>query len=392
MIRSHGAHGQPGSVDQAADVAVQLHVAQAGFLGLDFVRLFLGQVAEFEEVLVTEQGVLVEGDLRIQGEQFPFAGYDQRIDLRHAAVAVDEEPADFRQERPRRPHRGLVEAESVAELADLIRLQAECRVEVLADDLLGRLFGDLFNRHATFGGHDDDRLADFTIDHDAQVQLAGNVQALLDVERANLLAFFAGLNRHQRRVEHAGGVLAGFVGRLHEHDAGLLGMLLEAALAASTSVDLRLDHRDRCAEGFVRGGGFVGGFGHDALWGSELLPLQTVASPGIRESSCGRPVSDAVPNALREDAEFRGHDSERSGGMPPGRMVSAGWPGNRWAISQGLRSGAGARGVGVRRVWHRRDNEVRTCVPRPPAVRGGWPGQERDAPDGWHALKRNAAT
>ena len=56
----HRAHRQAGAVDQAADVAVELDVAQARLAGADFGRLFFGHVAQLGQVLVAEQGVVVE--------------------------------------------------------------------------------------------------------------------------------------------------------------------------------------------------------------------------------------------------------------------------------------------------------------------------------------------
>ena len=78
----HRAHRQAGAVDQAADVAVELDVAQAGLAGADFGRLFFGQVAQLGQVRVAEQGVVVEGHLGVEREQLARAGHDQRIDLR----------------------------------------------------------------------------------------------------------------------------------------------------------------------------------------------------------------------------------------------------------------------------------------------------------------------
>ena len=46
----HRAHRQAGAVHQAADRAVELHVAQPGRLGSDFGRLFFGDVAQLESV------------------------------------------------------------------------------------------------------------------------------------------------------------------------------------------------------------------------------------------------------------------------------------------------------------------------------------------------------
>ena len=66
-----------------------------------------------------------------------------------------------------------------------------------------------------------------------EVQLAGDLQPLLDEDALDELALGAGLVRHQRHADHLRGEPLGFLGRLGELDA--------AALAAAAGVDLRLD-------------------------------------------------------------------------------------------------------------------------------------------------------
>ena len=56
----HGGHGQAGAVDHAADVAVELDVVEVELGGLHLERLLLVEVAQLGDVLVAEQGVVVE--------------------------------------------------------------------------------------------------------------------------------------------------------------------------------------------------------------------------------------------------------------------------------------------------------------------------------------------
>ena len=88
----HRAHRQPGAVDQAADIAVQLDVAQSRLAGSDFGRLLFAQVAQLGDVRVPEQGVVVEGHLGVQGHQFAVAGDHQRIDFGQAAIELRRTP------------------------------------------------------------------------------------------------------------------------------------------------------------------------------------------------------------------------------------------------------------------------------------------------------------
>ena len=102
----------------------------------------------------------------------------------------------------------LSDLQAEAELARLVSAQAGDRVDVLRQDLLRRLFGDLLDLDAALGrGHDRDP-ALLAIDDQAEVELARDVEALLDVEPTHLLAFGAGLVRDELHAEHLLGDLA----------------------------------------------------------------------------------------------------------------------------------------------------------------------------------------
>ena len=65
----HGGHRQAGAVDHAGDVAVELDVVQGVLRGFHFQRIFFRGIAQFLEFLVTEDGVVVEIDLAVQGQE-----------------------------------------------------------------------------------------------------------------------------------------------------------------------------------------------------------------------------------------------------------------------------------------------------------------------------------
>ena len=108
-------------------------------------------------------------------------------------------------------------------------------------------------------------------DH-AEVELARDVDALLDEQALDLLALGAGLVRDQLHAEDLRGACLGVVARLGDLDA--------AALAAAAGVDLRLDHDD-----------LVAGLG-DQLLGRRLAPR--------RGCSAGRPLGTGTPYFLQE--------------------------------------------------------------------------------------------
>ena len=59
----HRRHREAGAVDEAADVAVERDVGEAGVLGLELDRIFLVDVAQLVPLRVAELGVVVEVDL-----------------------------------------------------------------------------------------------------------------------------------------------------------------------------------------------------------------------------------------------------------------------------------------------------------------------------------------
>ena len=113
-------------------------------------------------------------------------------------------------------------------------------MDELLEDLLGRLFGDLLDLDAAFlADHQHEPLAR-AIEDDAEVELALDLQPLLDQHALDDLPRRPGLVGDE---VHAEDLLRGaerFVGALDDLDA--------AALAAAAGVDLRLDDDGAAAE------------------------------------------------------------------------------------------------------------------------------------------------
>ena len=62
----------------------------AYLLGLDFERIFFGDVAQLLDVLVAEERVVVEVDLAVEREELVVLGGDEGIDLEQRGVGLDE--------------------------------------------------------------------------------------------------------------------------------------------------------------------------------------------------------------------------------------------------------------------------------------------------------------
>ncbi len=127
-----------------------------------------------------EHRVVVEVHLRVEREEIAVFRHDQRIDFQQRRIGGDEGVVERRHDFDRLADLRPLEAEREGELARLVRGKAETRVDVFLEDLLGRLLGDLLDLDAAFlADHQREALAR-AIQHDAEVQLALDPEALLD--------------------------------------------------------------------------------------------------------------------------------------------------------------------------------------------------------------------
>src|SRR3546814_8178302 len=103
--------------------------------------------------------------------------------------------------------------------------------------------------HAALGGGHQGHPAGRPVDEHAEVELARDVAAFLDVEALDLLAGRAGLLGHQHVAQHRTGVGLHLLDRLHDAHAALaVGVVLETPGAAPAGVDLRFHDPYRAAQ------------------------------------------------------------------------------------------------------------------------------------------------
>ena len=190
--------------------------------------------------VVAVQRVVVEVHLGVERDHAAVAGNDQWIDLDEARVGVDERLVE-RQHRRRRLRRlPAFETEAVGQPVGVEPSHAGGRIDAHAEDLLRRRRRHLLDLHAALGRGDDGDAARRPVEQHADVELAGDVAAFLDVDAADLPPLRPGLRRHESHAEHGLGRVGRRLDRLHDLDA--------AALAPAAGVDLRLDHPDGTAE------------------------------------------------------------------------------------------------------------------------------------------------
>src|SRR5262249_49299323 len=129
---------------------------------------------------------------------------------------------------------------------------------------------DLLDLHAALRGRHDHHAPRRAVERHPQIQLAGDVQPLLDEQALDFLPLGAGLRRDELHAEDLA----------HRIARGVLspGDFDTAALAAAAGVDLRLDHDHGAIEPADGGVGLLDGHRGDARGhGHAVLPQDVFA-------------------------------------------------------------------------------------------------------------------
>ena len=117
--------------------------------------------------------------------------------------------------------------------------------------------GDLLDLHAALGRRHEGRPAGLAVDQHAEIELARDIAAVLDVDPLDLTPGRSGLMGDQVHADHVLGCRLDGLERLDDLDA--------TALAAPAGVDLGLDHPHRTAEPLGDGDGLLRGIGDAAV-------------------------------------------------------------------------------------------------------------------------------
>jgi len=91
----HGGHSETSTIDEATDVAANVNVVQIEVFGVCFPWVVLSLILLSGKILLTEEGVGVDGDLAVSGKHLAFLGQHKWVDLDHIGVFGHEALIDF---------------------------------------------------------------------------------------------------------------------------------------------------------------------------------------------------------------------------------------------------------------------------------------------------------
>jgi hypothetical protein len=116
------------------------------------------------------------------------------------------------------------------------------------ENQLRRFRGNFFDVHSTSCRRHHYRAGARAVNEHTKIQFTGNLAALFNEHVSNRLSFRPGLNGDERFAEQVARDFRGLLSRSHEYHAALARVVLDRALAAAASVNLRFYHRDWSAE------------------------------------------------------------------------------------------------------------------------------------------------
>ena len=235
---------------------------------------------------MTEERVVVDGELRVERAHLAFGRDDERVDLAEHRLRRDERLVELLDDRGDLLLLArILDAAVVHEPARVPRMAALERVDVEPHERVRARRGDLLDVHPALRREHEERLLRAAVEREREVVLALDVRGPLDPQLRDDVAADV-------HAEDLSGARFGLVRRARELDA--------AGLPTAAGEHLRL-HDHRVAE-LVRRGSRLGRIEgetalrhRDPVLPEELLPLVLVEVQSARESTAstraGRPRS-----------------------------------------------------------------------------------------------------
>lgn len=266
----HRRHGQTGTVDQAADVTVQLDEVQAGLRSADLVSVLLRGVAPRENLLLSVVGIVVETKLGVHAHHLVVGGLRQRVDLDLGGVLLEEDLVQLLDGVLGLLNALLAEAELGGDVQGDVVGDTSVDVDVGGVDRVGVLLGNTLDVHTTLRrGHNDGALGG-TVHQDSQVELAAGELALANVDGVAETASSASLLGDELVTNHLFGEHLGLGRRVDDTDTALQ-TVIESSLSSATSQDLGLDDHVLPTDLLRNGLGLGCGLGDRALGQADAI-------------------------------------------------------------------------------------------------------------------------
>ena len=238
----HSGHGEPGSVDHAADVAIQSHIVESCRDGLLLVDVGLFRThrvfPHLYEFVLSELGVVVDADFGVETVESVGGVERPRVDLDLAGVDGQEHLVESLHLLDR-VFLDVSQAERLDDLFGDVVSQAHFDVDGLNVDVFGV---DVLDLHASELAGDDARALTVPVLDEGQIYLLFDVDALVHQDRVDLQALLEGLVSHEVVPDHLFRVVMHLLGTLaHLHSA--LQSAAQRALPPAPRMHLTLQNQ-----------------------------------------------------------------------------------------------------------------------------------------------------
>ena len=259
-----GTHDESCAVADHTDLAVQVHVVQAVFAGALFEGVGNDGIHETRPAVMAEGGVVIQGDLGVQGAQLlggfviRVADLGERIDFHERGVVVFEAAPHLEQNLCGLIDVRVVEADALCHFGGSGQVEVTERIDVQALDGLRMFLGDFLDFGAAVGGGQHVEVARGAVHGDGHVVFVQDVLGFGYKHAGNLVP----VDGHRQDG-------LGFKNRL----VAVMGDLDAAGLTTMTDLDLRLDYAG-IADFVRRFSDFMGVLGKDGVRGGNVLFLE----------------------------------------------------------------------------------------------------------------------
>lgn len=237
----HSSHGETSTVDETADVTVELDEVEARLGSTNLVSILLSGITPLKDLLLSEIGVVVETELGIHAQNLVVGGLGKRVNLNLCRVLLEEDLVELLDGVPGLLDALLAEAKLSGNLTGHVVSHADVDVNIGGVDGVGVLLGNRLDIHAALRRGDDDGALGSTIHENSKIELATRKLAFTDVDRVAETALGASLLGDELVTNHLLGKHLGLVRRVDDTNT-TLEAIVEATLTTTTSQNLSLDY------------------------------------------------------------------------------------------------------------------------------------------------------